>query len=124
MIASELKIHGAVFTLTYDIWGYVENFPRLAKYTIGQKMLDKALQLFESIQCANMYKDRRQDFLNTFIVDFETLKVMIRMVSEKRIISIGQQAHLAELTESIGKQVTAWKKRSSEEPYVTVGILG
>lgn len=109
MIASELKIHGAVFTLTYDIWGYVENFPRLAKYTIGQKMLDKALQLFESIQCANMYKDRRQDFLNTFIVDFETLKVMIRMVSEKRIISIGQQAHLAELTESIGKQVTAWK---------------
>ena len=93
---------------------YVGTFPKAHKHTIGQKMTNVSLELFEYIQLANRSianKDYRVRMLEGFLVKFELLKVLIRLCGEKRIISIKQVARLSILTEKIGKQANSWKNK-------------
>ena len=73
MLASELKVYRDTYQLVNTIVDYQSKFPRLYKYTIGQKMVNVALELFEYIQLANMFKDNRSRHLNGFVVKFELL---------------------------------------------------
>ena len=45
MIASELKVYRDTFNLTKLILEVVKHFPKLAKYTIGQRAIDTCLNL-------------------------------------------------------------------------------
>lgn len=49
MLASELKVYRDTYQLVNTIVDYQSKFPRLYKYTIGQKMVNVALELFEYI---------------------------------------------------------------------------
>jgi len=89
-------------------------FPKSHKYTIGQKITNVSLELFEFLQLANRCyndKDARIRHLENFLIKFELLKVLLRLCNEKRIITVKQSAKLALFTESIGKQVTGWKNK-------------
>lgn len=111
-LTSELPIYRDTFELVSLVFDYVPAFPKLFKYSIGQRMLDTSLALFEYIQLANRAgKDHnaKVKYLQEFLIKFELLKVLIRLCNEKRIISIKQTAQLAVLVSSIGKQATAWK---------------
>lgn len=98
MLASELKVYRDTYQLVNTIVDYQSKFPRLYKYTIGQKMVNVALELFEYIQLANMFKDNRSRHLNGFVVKFELLKVLIRLSAERKLITLGQQANIAGMT--------------------------
>jgi hypothetical protein len=52
----------------------------------------------------------RRQYLEDFIVEFGTVKMLIGVSKELGQISINQAAQMAVLTESIGRQATAWKK--------------
>ena len=84
MLASELKVYRDTYQLVNTIVDYQSKFPRLYKYTIGQKMVNVALELFEYIQLANMFKANRSRPLNGFVVKFELLKVLIRVSAERK----------------------------------------
>lgn len=114
MLANELPIYSDTFNLLSLIVDYVGTFPKLHKHTIGQRMTNVALDLFEYIQLANRSfkeKDKRVKYLEAFIIKFELLKVLIRLCGEKRIISIKQLSRLSVLIEKIGKQANAWKNK-------------
>ena len=114
MIASELPIYIDTFNLLSLIVDYVGAFPKLHKHTIGQRMVNVALDLFEYIRLANRSvkeRERRVKYLEVFIIKFELLKVLIRLCGEKRIISIKQLSRLSILVEKIGKQANAWKNK-------------
>lgn len=53
MLASELPIYKDTFDLVSLIMDYVGTFPKAHKHTIGQKMTNVSLELFEYIQLAN-----------------------------------------------------------------------
>lgn len=112
MIASELKIYRDAFALTSYIVDIQPLLPRMYRYTIGQKLMNTSLEMFEYIQLANMYKESRVKHLAGFTVKFELLKTLIRLCSEKRLISTKQQADIARRTTAIGKQAAAWKNAS------------
>ena len=114
MLANELPIYSDTFNLLSLIVDYVGAFPKLHKHTIGQRMSNVALDLFEYIQLANRSfkeKDKRAKYLEFFIIKFELLKVLIRLCGEKKIISIKQLSRLSVLVEKIGKQANAWKNK-------------
>ncbi len=114
MLSSELPIYRDAFNLLGLIVDYVGAFPKLHKHTIGQRMTNVALDSFEYIQLANRsFKERekRIEYLESFIIKFELLKVLIRLCGEKKIISIRQLSRLSVLVERIGKQANAWKNK-------------
>ena len=114
MLVSELPVYRDTYELVSILMDYVMIFPKSHKHTIGQKITNVSLELFEFLQLANRcYTDREASVkhLEDFLVKFELLKVLLRLCNEKRIITIKQSAKLALLTESIGKQVTGWKNK-------------
>ena len=74
MLASQLRIYQDTFTLAKTISVYVDKMPRVFKFTLGERILDTAYDLFNHIQMANMFKEDRNKHLQMFIVEFEMLK--------------------------------------------------
>lgn len=112
MLSSELPIYRDTYNLLSLIVDYVGAFPKLHKHSIGQRMTNVALDLFEYIQLANRAakeREKRIKYLEHFIIKFELLKVLVRLCGEKRIITIKQLSRLSVFIESIGKQANAWK---------------
>lgn len=70
-----------------------------------------ALQLVRSIYRANKSTDKKEH-LETFLDEFELLKLEIRLCSDMKVLSFKKQAELSLLMDSIGKQVTGWRNAS------------
>ena len=114
MLTSELPVYRDTFNLVSLIMDYSVTFPKSYKHTIGLKLMNVALELFEYLQLANRSVDDRVyriRMLEGYLVKFELIKVLIRLCGEKRIITVKQLARLSVLTEKIGRQVTAWKNK-------------
>ena len=114
MLTSELPIYRDAFKLLSLVIDYVNVFPKLYKHTVGQKLINVSLDLFEYIQLANRSfreKEKRVEYLENFIARIELLKVLVRLCGEKQIISIKQLSRLSILIEGIGKQANAWKNK-------------
>ena len=68
-----------------------------------------ALQLVRSIYRANK-STSKLEHLETFMDDFELLKLEIRLCVDMKVLPIKKQAELSLLMDTIGKQITGWSK--------------
>ena len=68
-----------------------------------------ALQLVRSIYRANK-STSKLEHLETFMDDFELLKLEIRLCVDMKVLPIKKQAELSLLMNTIGKQITGWSK--------------
>lgn len=115
MIASQLPVYIDTYQLVNIITEYASKYPKMYKYSLGQKIINVSLELFEYIQLANMTDDQllRRKYLQGFQIKHELLKVLIRLSFDKRVIDSKQLAFLATLNEKIGKQISGWKNAKS-----------
>jgi hypothetical protein len=104
----DLPVFKEVYQLILKIFEYTKDFPKEYKYTLGQDMKRDGIQLVRSIYRANKAKDKRE-YLETFLDDFEVLKLEIRLCVDMKILSIKKQAELSQMMENIGKQITGWR---------------
>lgn len=112
MLAKELPVYKDTFDLLSLLEDYVAIFPKCHRFTIGQKLINVSLELFEYISLANRaVADRaaRARYLEGFMIKFGVVETLLRLCNEKRIITVKQTARLATLTEKIGRQITGWK---------------
>lgn len=115
MLTETLPIYRDTFDLAKIVLDYVEKFPKVYKFTIGEQLIDNSLDLFEYLQLANKAVDdkiKRKRYLDNFLIKYETVKVLVRLCNEKKILSIKQFSSLAEKLNNIGKQATAWKNNT------------
>ena len=91
------------------IFECTKDFSKEYKYTLGQDMKRDALQLVRSIYRANK-SNNKKEHLETFMDDFELLKLEIRLCVDMKVLPIKKQAELSLLMDSIGKQITGWNK--------------
>ena len=106
-----LPIYRDTYKLILKIFEYSKDFSKEYKYTLGQDMKRDALQLVRSIYRANKSTNKREH-LETFMDDFELLKLEIRLATDMKILAIKKQAGLSLLMDSIGKQITGWRNAS------------
>ena len=69
------------------------------------------LQLVRSIYRANK-SAQKKEHLETFLDEFELLKLEIRLCADMKVLSFKKQAELSVLMDSLGKQVTGWRNAS------------
>ena len=105
----DLPVYRDTYRLILKIFECTKDFSKEYKYTLGQDMKRDALQLVRSIYRANKAKNK-VEYLDTFMDDFELLKLEIRLCSDMKIMSIKKQAELSLLMDAIGKQITGWGK--------------
>jgi UDP-glucose 6-dehydrogenase len=104
----DLKVFKDVYSLILKIFEYTKDFPRDYKYTLGQDMKRDAIVLVRSIYRANKSKNKTE-YLETFLDDFEIIKLEVRLCVDMKILSIKKQAELSSLMEGIGKQIIGWR---------------
>ncbi len=108
--AKDLPIYRATYEFVSKLVSWVENFPRIHRYTLGNKVIDNAAELFTYIQLANMYADKRAQYLMSFTVKLELTKTLLRLCFERKLLSPKQSADICRMTTNIGKQATGWRK--------------
>lgn len=111
-LSHELPIYKDTYKLILLIYERTKDFSREYKYTLGQDMKRDGLQLVRSIYRANRAENKKVH-LEEFLDNFEILKLEIRLCVDLKILSIKKQSQTTALLESIGKQITGWKKASS-----------
>ena len=118
----DLPVFADVYALTQKIFTVTQDFPREYKFTLGSDMKRDALVLLRSIYRINKARDK-VDHLEAFLDDFELLKLEIRLAADLKLLSLKKQAHFAELTDKIGRQITGWRNSSlkARVPPVTAG---
>ena len=107
----ELPVYRDTYRLILKIFECTKDFPKEYKYSLGQDMKRDALTLVRSIYRANKAADK-QEQLDTFLDDFELLKLEIRLCADMKILSFKKQAELSVLMDGIGKQITGWRNAS------------
>ncbi len=105
----DLPVYRDTYKLILKIFEFTKDFSKEYKYTLGQDMKRDALQLVRSIYRANKSTNKKEH-LETFLDDFELLKLEIRLCTDMKILPIKKQAELSLLMDSIGKQITGWSK--------------
>jgi hypothetical protein len=105
----DLPVYKDTYKLILKVFECTADFSREHKYTLGQDMKHDAMQLVRSIYRANRVANKIE-YLDKFIDDFELLKLEIRLATDMRILPVRKQAELSVLMDSIGKQVTGWRK--------------
>ena len=105
----DLPVYRDTYRLILKIFECTKDFSKEYKYTLGQDMKRDALQLVRSIYRANKNTNKKEH-LDSFMDDFELLKLEIRLCSDMKIMPIKKQAELSLLMDAIGKQITGWSK--------------
>ena len=118
----DLPVFADVYALTQKIFTVTQDFPREYKFTLGSDMKRDALVLLRSIYRINNARDK-VEHLEAFRDDFELLKLEIRLAADLKLLSLKKQAHFAELTDKIGRQITGWRNASlkARVPPVAAG---
>jgi hypothetical protein len=104
----DLPVFKDVYKLILLIYSLTKDFSKEYKYTLGQDLKKDSMLLMRSIYRANKAKDKKE-YLETFLDDFELLKLEVRLCVDMKIISIKKQVAISLLMDGIGKQITGWR---------------
>lgn len=111
-LTRELKVYQDMYGLLMKLFDVRDNFPKGYRYDLGTRLTNAALDCCELIQCANSDKANRADILQKFAVKFETLKLLIEVCRDRKIITVAQCSEFALITGEIGRQATGWRNYS------------
>jgi len=110
-----LPIYKVAYDLLDTITDLAKNMPRDFKASIGAKLRDECTEIVVLIFRANVATDK-ESHLTALIERLQVSKLLLRLSKDKRLISVGQYAKSVELTNSIGRQATGWRK-SNNRPF-------
>ena len=102
------KIAYALFDISTDL---AKNMPRDFKVGIGGKIRDECIEIVTMIFRANVARDKAPH-LGTLIERVQVIELLLRLSRDKHLISTGQYAKAIELTTSVSKQASGWRRAS------------
>jgi hypothetical protein len=114
---TELPVYRDTYKLVLEIFVSTKNFPKEYKYSLGRDMERDVLVLMRCIYRANRAQEKTT-FLNEFLDNFEILKLEVRVCVDLKLMSIKRQSVLADIMNSIGKQVVGWKKSATSNARI------
>ena len=99
------------------VWmNIVPHIPKGARYTVGERIENKFLDLLEFSYTAYFTpKDKKKEKITECILVLDILKFLISVTWEAKLISHNQYGETALKLDEIGKMLGGWKK-SLENP--------
>jgi four helix bundle protein len=87
----------------------VEKFPKQARFTVGQRLTDNALDIVEHITEA-IYAKKRAHILDAVNLSLEKQRVLFRIAHDRRYISTRQYEYIAKALDEAGRMAGGWRK--------------
>lgn len=111
-IHTSTEIFGTVYALFGVVVNAAMSMPRDAKPVIGSLLVRHSLELTTLIRRANCARDKSPD-LELLLERNDEIEVLLRVSVEKRFISRPLYGAAIQLTQSVGRQASGWRKSSS-----------
>ncbi len=106
-----------IFTEWYAVVGTllerVGRFPRNLRPTLGRRLLDRSLDVLDHIVRLR-YSRRRSELFGEANLSLEQVRILLRLAFERRLISAGQYAELAEAIDGCGRMLGGWRRSEKE----------
>ena len=109
---SHLPIYRDSYQLMFLCMQYVKNFDREYKFSLGSRIKDEVINIGIYVVYANSSYDNKAYYINYIISYVETVKILIRLSQDLRILPKEQYLELIKLLNSIGKQANGWIKKN------------
>lgn len=109
---TQLPIYRVAYDLLDVVTDFAKNMPRDFKASIGGKIRDEVVEVVTLIYRANVARDKVAH-LQDLSERLQVAELLIRLSRDKRLISTKQYATAVELTTSIGKQASGWRRSAS-----------
>jgi len=97
----------------------VERFPRSARFTLGDRLIDSGLNVVEHIVEA-IYTRERVAPLDRANRELERQRVLFRIAHDRRYLSTAQYAHIAEALDEAGRMTGGWLRDTREKTRPSV----
>jgi len=109
---TQLPIYKVAYDLLDVITELARNMNRDFKVSIGGKLRDECVEIVVLIFRANVVRDKAPH-LSKLIERLQVAELLLRLSKDKKLISHGQYARAVELTQSIGKQASGWRRAAA-----------
>jgi len=106
-----IPVFQAIYDLILEIHNRVDNFPRVHRYSIGEKIKNIGFDLLDLIIIANSAKDKSA-YLQKAEDTLEKLKIYIRLCFDLKILGGKGFEFLTRKLDEIGRQLNKWKEWS------------
>ena len=90
----------------------VEKFPRAQKFTLGDRIVNLALDTLELL-IESTYTRQRLELLRCANIELEKLRFLIRLSHDFKLISARQYKYISGEINEVGKRVGGWIKSQS-----------
>ncbi|NOT79324.1 MAG: four helix bundle protein [Bacteriovoracaceae bacterium] len=105
--------HLPIYRLTYELLQRIvvatKDYPREFKFTLGQKMKDESIELIVLIYRANSSDDKKSH-IDAILERLQVVELLVRLSHDMRILPTKSYASIVEMTESLSKQASGWRK--------------
>jgi hypothetical protein len=98
-------------SLVLDLAG---RFPRSVRPTLGQRLIDRALDVVEGV-VALRYSRERDELFQRANLSLEQVRVLSRVAFERRLVSTRQFERLADQVDGVGRQLGGWRRSLEKE---------
>ncbi len=115
-IYTNLPVYKASYSLLLEINRMMPNLPRDCRYSLGQELRHRIMEIIVLIYRANRTK-KKVFLISKMRETLLEVQVYIRLFSDLKYISERKYVALIEETVSMSKQMSAWEK--SEQNKVT-----
>lgn len=110
-----------IYKECYELLGMstdlVKNMPRDFKASMGRKIHEECIDMLVLVARANAAKGAgKVPHLEQLQESLSVTEILIRLSTDKKLISQKQYAKAIGVTSSIGRQVTGWRKFSANSP--------
>ncbi len=106
----KLSIYKDTYTLTNKIYAALPQMEKNQRHIMGNKIIDCSLNLFKWITLANKNrsKSERLQYLDSFLCEFELLRVYIRLCTDNKLFKLNTITDLQILISNISRQLSGW----------------
>ena len=104
-----------IFQKAYDflLWvkPTVQRFAKVHKYSLGVQLENESLGLVQQIIRTNFKRGNKSELIDECFVCYETIKVLIRLSKDFKLLTIKQYEFASKELDEIGRLLGGWRRR-------------
>jgi hypothetical protein len=98
---------------------YVTKLPRERKFTIGNRLLDRAITVLETVtQAFYSPREQKQPLLRSVNVNLEVMRQLLRFLFEAKVHDLRKHEHFCRSIDGLGAAIGGWLKSLHAGPPV------
>lgn len=120
-VGLDIPIFSKLYEFYKDLTHAVITFPKTKRYTLGQKIDNLTLEIFELLFSTPLHHNKI-DILHKISVKLDLLKILVRLAKDTQTLSDKSYIELQLLLQEIGKMLGGWiranKQNVSQEKII------